>query len=125
MTEEGAGGPGSSLPDMSDPDGRLEIEVSEGAAPVVTLVGEVDPHTAPELDRVLTELTSGGATEIHLDCARLDFIDSSGLRVLVDAHRRLGAERGTVVLAGASSTLRRLLEVTGLDEHLVVEDGAA
>lgn len=109
---------------MTDADGRLDIKVSDGPEPVVTLDGEVDPHTAPELDRVLTELADGGATRIRFECAGLDFIDSSGLRVLVDAHRRLGAGSGSVVLAGASPTLRRLLEVTGLDEHFLVEDGA-
>lgn len=116
---------GSSLPTMGEADGRLDIEVTEGDEPVVRLVGEVDPHTAPDLDRALAELTDAGATRVRFDCTRLDFIDSSGLRVLVDTHRRLGAERGSVVLTGASPTLRRLLEVTGLDEHFVVEDDAA
>jgi anti-sigma B factor antagonist len=88
----------------------------------VALQGEVDPHTAPVLHEALDRQVVAGATTLRIDCAGLLFIDSSGLRVLVDAHRRLGADRSdALVLASVSPTLRRLLEVTGLDTHLTVE----
>jgi anti-sigma B factor antagonist len=110
---------------MSEAEGRLEIDVEPGPPPTVVLDGEVDPHTAPELERVLGELLDAGHRSIHFECRSLAFIDSSGLRVLVDAHRRLDAEPGTLVLHHASPTLCRLLEVTGLDEHFAVEPADA
>jgi anti-sigma B factor antagonist len=81
----------------------------------------VDPHTAPQLETALGALIDDGATVVRIDAGGLQFIDSSGLRVLVDAHRRLGGEAEVLVLAQVSPTFRRLLEVTGLDEHVTVE----
>ncbi len=110
---------------MREGDDRLTVEVTAGDPPTVALTGEVDPHTAPLLEQELGALVEGGATAIRIDGTALTFIDSSGLRVLVDAHRRLGATRESLLLVGVSPTLRRLLEVTGLDEHFSVEpDGA-
>ena len=106
---------------MRDGDERLTVDVQDGDPPTIALVGEVDPHTAPQLEEALGQLIDGGATTVRIDAAGLEFIDSSGLRVLVDAHRRLGAEASVLVLAQVSPTFRRLLEVTGLDEHVTVE----
>jgi anti-sigma B factor antagonist len=106
---------------MRDGDERLTVEVTEGDPPTVSLTGEVDPHTAPQLESALDTLIDGGATAVRIDAAGLAFIDSSGLRVLVDAHRRLGGEAQVLVLSQVSPTFRRLLEVTGLDEHVTVE----
>jgi anti-sigma B factor antagonist len=110
---------------MSGAEGRLEVAIEDGTPPVVVLKGEVDPHTAPELEELLGRLIDEGHREIHFECRSLAFIDSSGLRVLVDAHRRLGTETGAMVLRNPSPTLRRLLEVTGLDEHFAVEPADA
>ena len=110
-----------SLADVHDGDDRLRVETAEGDPPTITLIGEVDPHTAPLLADALDAVIDAGATVVRIDGRRLDFIDSSGLRVLVDAHRRLGSGPTVLVLAHVSPTLRRLLEVTGLDEHVTVE----
>ncbi len=106
-------------------DGRLQIEVTEGDPPTVALRGEVDPYTAPRLLEALDRLVDGGATGVRIECRDLQFIDSSGLRVLVATYRRLGGRPTALVMAGASATLRRLLEVTGLDAHLTVETAPA
>lgn len=110
-----------SLADVHDGEDRLTVEITEGDPPTITLIGEVDPHTAPLLAESLDAVIDRGATVLRIDGRRLDFIDSSGLRVLVDAHRRLGSEPTVLVMAHVSPTLRRLLEVTGLDGHVTVE----
>ena len=107
--------------DLRDGDDRLSVELQDGEPPTLSLTGEVDPYTAPQLEEALTGLIDGGTPTIRIDATGLAFIDSSGLRVLVDAHRRLGAEPSVLVLAGVSPTFRRLLEVTGLDEHVTIE----
>lgn len=100
---------------------RLVIEPVADDPSTLALVGELDPHTAPLLATALTEHIDRGAAVIRLDVARLDFIDSSGLRVLVEAHRTLGSAPGSLRLAAVSATFLRLLEVTGLDQHLTIE----
>ncbi len=111
----------TSTGEVRDGEERLTVEVQDGDPPTIVLVGEVDPHTAPQLESALGELIDGGASTVRIDAAGLAFIDSSGLRVLVDAHRRLGSEPTVLVLAQVSPTFRRLLEVTGLDERVTIE----
>jgi anti-sigma B factor antagonist len=83
---------------------------------VVTLRGELDLATAPDLLRTLQHLLDQRITALTLDLADLSFIDSSGLgtlcRVLADAQER-GA---TLELDRVPDHARRVLEITGLTE---------
>jgi len=100
---------------------RLQIERVADEQATLALLGELDPHTAPLLATALSERIEAGAETVRLDVTRLEFIDSSGLRVLVEAHRTLGNEPGSLRLAGVSPTFLRLLEVTGLDQRFSIE----
>ena len=62
----------------------------EANADRVVLCGDLDLATAPELERALDRLTG----EVTLDCHQLEFIDSTGLSVLMRAHNRLATENG-------------------------------
>lgn len=90
---------------------------------VIDLDGELDPHTAPLLQRELDRALAMGANRVILELEGLRFIDSSGLRVLVSAHRLLAGREGTLVLAHPTETTSRLLEITGLLDRLEIEDG--
>ena len=103
---------------MSDTGVRLEIvEAPSGYA----LRGEIDAHTAPELASHLDPLP-GSEGDVVLDVSAIEFIDSSGLRVLIDAHQRAGAAGRRLVIAKPSAAVRRLFEISGLLDHLVVQD---
>ena len=100
---------------------QLHIEVDEQADEVViTLDGELDPHTAPLLAREVERLIGQGSTTVVLELSKLRFIDSSGLRVVVSAHRELEAQGGRLSLRSPSATAKRLLEITGLVDHLEI-----
>jgi anti-anti-sigma factor len=78
------------------------------------LSGELDLSTADQLIDVLAQdRTSPG--DIALDLSELTFIDSSGLRVLLDTVRSLD-ERGTLVLRRPSGEVARVFEVSGIDQ---------
>jgi anti-sigma B factor antagonist len=81
---------------------------------VVSLEGELDLAAAPQLRECLVALTERGATDIVLDVTRLEFIDSTGLSVLVMALNRTRAGGGSTVLRHPSPSILRLLEITGL-----------
>jgi len=101
---------------------QLHISVeSAPPGPVVHLAGELDPHTAPALEREVAGLMAAGATAVVLDLSQLQFIDSSGLRVLISAHRALSEQGGTLTLRSPSETAQRLLEITGLIDHIRVD----
>ena len=62
-------------------------------------------------------------TDLVLDLSQLGFVDSSGLRVLISAQHQLADHGGTLVLRSPSETVRRLLEITGLVDHITISDG--
>jgi stage II sporulation protein AA (anti-sigma F factor antagonist) len=106
-------------PELEQP---LTIEVHrEGDEAILTLSGELDPHTAPTLVEELDAVRADGATSVVLVLSGLTFVDSSGLRVLIAADRSLADAGGRLVLRSPSDTVRRLLEITGLDGHLTTD----
>jgi anti-sigma B factor antagonist len=85
--------------------------------PVLTVLGEIDLHSAPALLAEVGEHLRGAGPYLVLDLTELGFIDSTGLKVLDDS-RQLAAEGGTTVaLACDQDRLIRLLQITGLDSH--------
>ena len=82
------------------------------------LVGELDPHTAPILRSSVDDAVSDATTTLVLDVAGLQFIDSSGLRVIISAHKTMDERGGRLVLRAPTDNTRRLLEITGLADHV-------
>ena len=90
------------------------LEIIEEATGTITLRGDLDAHTAPQVAARLESVAGG---ELRLGCAELEFVDSSGVQVLVSAHTRLRSGGGRLVLESPSSALRRVLEITGLADE--------
>jgi anti-sigma B factor antagonist len=100
---------------------RLTIDVStEGEAAQARLAGELDIVTAETCKRQLSEVVDGGATSLRLDLGELAFIDSSGLGALVAVHHHAVAAGAAVELTGVSSQVRRLMQITRLDELFTI-----
>jgi anti-sigma B factor antagonist len=101
-------------------DGTLTIRVAAaGSARTIALAGELDMANASTLASELERAEGEGATSIVVDMRALEFIDSTGIAVLVAAHRRLndGAERIRMVKSEAIE-VQRVMDVTGLDREL-------
>jgi anti-anti-sigma factor len=101
-------------------DETLVIDVDHDAgAPtaVVRVAGEVDIATADDLVAALDRLLVAGATDLRLDLVEVPFMDSTGLTALIGATSKLQG-RGTVVVTAASASVRRTIEVAGLDRFL-------
>lgn len=81
--------------------------------------GEVDAHSAPTLEAHLADQPSD--RPLRLDLAGVTFMDSSGLRVLIDAHQRATEADHPMTIVRPSRVVTRLLEISGLDEHLDVD----
>jgi anti-sigma B factor antagonist len=89
---------------------------------VVVLEGEVDLSTAPEAERRIAEAEQGGPAQIVVDLREVTFMDSSGLRVLLTAHRRARDEERDFAIVKGSDAVARLFDVTGLTDRLVLLD---
>jgi anti-sigma B factor antagonist len=88
-----------------------------GSAHHVAPSGELDIATAELLERALLDAERTDADTIVLDLSGLDFIDSTGLRVVIAASERSGADGRLGVIAGAPA-VERLLDLVGLRERL-------
>jgi anti-anti-sigma factor len=85
-----------------------------------TFSGEIDIATAPELARQLgMAIEDNPGERIDADFARVTFIDSSGLGVLVAAQRRARAAGGDVAVTNLRPNLRTVFLLTGLDKVLL------
>jgi anti-sigma B factor antagonist len=84
---------------------------------VVTVVGDLDHHTAPLLEECLVVIRG----DVSIDCAGLEFVDSQGLRVLVGADARARMTGTRFVVVEPSRALQRLFEITGVDAGLDVQ----
>jgi anti-sigma B factor antagonist len=90
---------------------------------VITPRGELDMASAPELEETIMPRLEG-AGWVVLDLRSLEFIDSSGLRVVVGAHRAAegGGGRFTCVRGAAGSTVHRIVEIAGIDGVIEMVD---
>ncbi len=91
----------------------LDVTEHDGAT-VLAVRGEVDVYTAPRLREKLVELVSQGKYRIIVDLEGVDFLDSTGLGVLVGALKRVRSNDGELSLVCTQPRIRKVFEVTGL-----------
>jgi anti-sigma B factor antagonist len=96
--------------------------LEEGADAVVSLEGEVDLYTAPELKQELHRLVGEGAKRIVVDMTSTTFIDSTTLGVLLSVVKRVRPEGGAVVLVCPDRNVKRIFEITLLDRVFTIVD---
>jgi anti-sigma B factor antagonist len=106
-----------------EPSFSLGVSRANGQV-LVAVEGELDLATAPQLRDHLVEL-SEERVEVILDLTRLQFIDSTGLSVLVMAFNRARAAGGSLVLRHPSQSVLRILEITGLVSVFTIETDSA
>jgi anti-sigma B factor antagonist len=94
---------------------ELAEEDAEGGAHVICVRGEIHVTTAPRFAERLTEAIESGRTALVLDMTGVEFIDSTGLSVLLNGLRLVGQKRGKLALACANPTVLRLFQITGLE----------
>jgi anti-sigma B factor antagonist len=88
----------------------------------VSVAGEVDLATAPELKEALGDVVSSGANGVLVDLSNATFIDSTTLGVLMGAVKRLRPAGGELVIACHDSNIRKIFEITLLDRVFKIYD---
>jgi len=102
------------------PDDLVVTTQVSGDRALIHLAGELDAFTSPEVDDALMTLAADGVGHFTIDATDLTFVGSSGVAVIV---RLLAAHpRSVVSLFGASTSYRRMLDVTGVAAHLALID---
>jgi anti-sigma B factor antagonist len=104
----------------------LEVSTREDAGrTVVTAVGEVDVYTAPALDDALSAAVVAGATALVVDLSAVDFLDSTGLSVLVKALKRVRDIDGSLSVVVTAARVAKVFRITGLDQVIPVHPSLA
>jgi anti-sigma B factor antagonist len=95
---------------------------TEGRATVVAVTGELDLASSPELEQRLEQFYASESELLVIDLRGLEFMDSTGLSVLVSAHHKLiDAGRRLIIVRGPQQ-VQRLLDLTGVAERLELVD---
>src|SRR4051794_7920579 len=97
--------------------GEVELSVvtrREGVRTVISVAGEIDVYTAPTLRERLNELVAEGEYHLVVDMAGVDFLDSTGLGVLVGGLKRARSHEGTLQLVCDQEKILKVFRITGL-----------
>ena len=90
-----------------------------GAALNIALEGRLDTTTAPDLEKELKD-SMDAITELTLDFAKLDYISSAGLRVLLSAHKTM-SKKGGMKITHVNEVVAEVFDVTGFADILTIE----
>ncbi|MFI0239562.1 STAS domain-containing protein [Streptomyces sp. NPDC016845] len=106
----------------SIPDGPRPVRartVTDGpGGPVITLSGDLDYETAPDLLAAVTALAPGPGTIVTLDLSGVQFFDSGGINVLLRARGQLQERGAALAVSRLSPAVERIFRITGLDTVL-------
>jgi anti-sigma B factor antagonist len=100
---------------------RLEVREA-GAATVIAVSGELDLASSPALQEELERATASGTPMLIIDLRELDFMDSTGLSVLVRAHQRIEEQGRQLAMVRGPQQVQRLLSLTGVADRLTLVD---
>lgn len=95
---------------------------TQGEAVRIVLTGELDISTAPRVEEELGRVEEGSPAVIVLDLRELEFMDSTGLRVIVSADARAREDDRSLRLVRGPEAVQRIFRVTRLDERLEIGD---
>jgi anti-sigma B factor antagonist len=101
----------------------LEVDTEDRDGLVrIALKGELDLSTVPQVEQTLEQVEAGSPPLIVLDLARLSFLDSTGLRMVMMAEQRAREAGRRLALVRGPESVQRVFTITRLDERLEIVD---
>ena len=101
----------------------LSLDTREGDGfTVITVGGEIDVYTAPKLRDRITELVAGGHHHLVIDMQAVEFLDSTGLGVLVGGLKKVRAQNSSLQLVCHQERLLKIFRITGLAKVFVIHE---
>lgn len=102
---------------------------TQGPFHVIEVGGEVDVYTAPKLRESIVSAVDEGHNRLVVDVEKVDFLDSTGLGVLVGSLKRARSEGGSLDIVCTQERILKIFDITGLDKvfglHSSVDDAIA
>lgn len=87
----------------------------------IDLIGEVDIYTAGQLKEAFIKIIEEKKESIKINAEGLEYIDSTGLGVLIGALKRLKQENKDIIIYNVKASIKKLLNITGLDKIFIIE----
>jgi anti-sigma B factor antagonist len=107
----------------SDVQNQFRVDArNEGSAAVVEVSGELDLASGPELEAVLERLAAEPTELLIIDLRQVEFMDSTGLSIIVKAHQKFADDGRRLALVKGPSQVQRLLDLTGVADRLQLVD---
>lgn len=110
----------------------MELALStraEGDFDVIEVAGEIDVYTAPRLREAIVSIVENGRTRLIVDVEKVDFLDSTGLGVLVGALKKVRSAGGSLDIVCTHERIIKIFSITGLDKvfglHRTIDEAVA
>ena len=100
---------------------RVDVREQDGA-PLLAVIGELDLASTPALEQELERVSADAPSLVIIDLRELDFMDSTGLSVLIRAHQQSQQAGYRLGIVNGSRQIRRLLTLTGVADRLTIAD---
>lgn len=88
---------------------------------IFVIKGRVDTVTASDLETTVSQIWSTPSITLVFDCTQMEYISSSGLRVILKAHKQVTAEGGKFILRNLNKDVRSVIDLTGFSRILTIE----
>jgi anti-anti-sigma factor len=101
------------------------MDRNEGDVVVVEVEGKMNTTDSPEAGAYLDDLLAEGATKILLNLAGVDFVASTGLRVILATGKKLAASGGKMVICELNPTVKEVFRMSGFSQMFTVTETEA
>ena len=100
----------------------MEVKILEqNDQNVVVIEGRVDTVTAPDLEMKVSPVWATPGITLVFDCEKLEYLSSSGLRIILSAHKQVTAKGGKFILRNLTREVRSVIDLTGFSRILIIE----
>ncbi len=98
---------------------------TDGPFQIIEVGGEIDVYTAPRLREAIVAAIDAGHTRLVVDVEKVEFLDSTGLGVLVGALKKVRADGGTLDIVCTQERILKIFDITGLDKVFGLHESVA
>jgi anti-anti-sigma factor len=88
---------------------------------IVEVEGRLDTVTAPDLEKQLSSYMQANGVDLVLDCEKMEYVSSAGLRIILTLHKMLTSKGGKFTLRNLNKEVRNVFDMTGFSRILNIE----
>ena len=100
----------------------MEVKIQElNNEIIVAIEGRVDTVTATDLELKVSQIWSKQGITLVFDCEKLEYVSSSGLRIILSAHKQVTAKGGKFILRNMNKEVRSVIDLTGFSRILTIQ----